>query len=469
MAEQDYTVRPNPLEPYIPETITVHLGPPGTYAPNVTVSFLDYIKNVASSEIYPTWPEDAIRANILAQISFALNRLYTEYYRSRGFDFDITAVPAYDQAFINGRDTFENVSEIAEELWTSYIRRAGSIDPLYAQYCNGTTTTCQGLSQWGTVALAEEGLTPFEILQSFYGEDIELVENAPVVGFETSVPPYVLMLGAAGNDVAILQSRLNRISDNYPNIPKISNVNGIYDLNTRDAVTEFQKTFSLTPDGITGRATWYEVLRVYSAVKKLSELNSEHVIYDEIPLVFPLDLRLGSRGNEVKVVQYYLSFISSYYDTVPDVAIDGIFGPLTEASVAAFQTEMGLPPTGIVDEPTFDLMYDNYLAFVSSIPEEQISGAVPFSGYNLLLGSEGEDVSRLQTYLSVISREYPEIPEPTPDGIFGPVTAQAVTTYQELFGLNADGIVGPITWSSIASTYNGIIDAEQRQEGQWEA
>ena len=423
---EEYTVRPSPIETYIPENITVHLGPPGTYAPNVTVTFLDYIKNVASSEIYPTWPETAIAANIIAQISFALNRVFTEYYRSRGFDFDITSLPAYDQTFVNGRDTFENVGELAEQLWTTYIRRKGSIEPLYAQYCNGTTTTCSGLSQWGTVALAEQGLSPIEILRSYYGDNIELVENAPVIGFETSVPPYVLRLGAASNDVAILQARLNRISSNYPNIPKIANVNGIYDLSTRDAVTEFQRTFSLTTDGITGRSTWYEVLRVYTAVKKLSELNSEQITYDEIPIVFPLEIAPGSTGNEVRVIQYYLNFISSYYDTVPSIEIDGIYGPLTEASVA-----------------------------------------VPFPGNNLLLGSEGEDVRLLQTYLSVIRQDYPSITELTPDGIFGAQTEQAVKDYQELFGLNVNGVVGPVVWYSIANTYNNIAGTENRQEGQW--
>lgn len=464
---EEYTVRPSPIETYIPENITVHLGPPGTYAPNVTVTFLDYIKNVASSEIYPTWPETAIAANIIAQISFALNRVFTEYYRSRGFDFDITSLPAYDQTFVNGRDTFENVGELAEQLWTTYIRRKGSIEPLYAQYCNGTTTTCSGLSQWGTVALAEQGLSPIEILRSYYGDNIELVENAPVVGFETSVPPYVLRLGAASNDVAILQARLNRISSNYPNIPKIANVNGIYDLSTRDAVTEFQRTFSLTTDGITGRSTWYEVLRVYTAVKKLSELNSEQITYDEIPIVFPLEIAPGSTGNEVRVIQYYLNFISSYYDTVPSIEIDGIYGPLTEASAAAFQTTMGLPATGVIDEPTFDLMYENYLAFVRSLPDESGAAAVPFPGNNLLLGSEGEDVRLLQTYLSVIRQDYPSITELTPDGIFGAQTEQAVKDYQELFGLNVNGVVGPVVWHSIANTYNIIAGTENRQEGQW--
>ena len=183
------------LLPYIPETVTVHLGPPGSDAPNVTVPFTDYIKNVASSEIYPTWPDAALRANILAQISFTLNRIYTEYYRSRGYPFDITNSTAYDQSFVNGRDIFENISQIVDELFNTYIRRENSIVPLFASYCDGVEVQCNGLSQWGTVPLAEAGLTPFEILTRYYGGDIRLEQDAPVMGITESYPGTALRLG----------------------------------------------------------------------------------------------------------------------------------------------------------------------------------------------------------------------------------------------------------------------------------
>ena len=154
--------------PFIPQTITVHLGPPDSPARNVTVPFVDYLKNVAASEIYPTWPENALRANIYAQISFALNRIYTEWYRSRGYDFDITNTTAFDQSYNFGRDTFQTTDRIVEELFNDYIVRQGAIEPLFAQFCNGTTSTCEGLSQWGTVDLANRGLTPFSILTNYY-------------------------------------------------------------------------------------------------------------------------------------------------------------------------------------------------------------------------------------------------------------------------------------------------------------
>lgn len=458
----------NPFLPVIPETITVHLGPPTAFAQNVTVSFSDYIKNVASSEIYPTWPEDAIRANIYAQMSFALNRIYTEYYRSRGYNFDITSDTAYDQAFVNNRDIFENVSYIVEELLGSYIRRTGSIEPLFAQYCNGTTTTCPGLSQWGTVALAQEGLSPFEILQYYFGDNIEIVENAPTAGVLPSLPPYPLQLGSASNDVALIQARLNRVSTNYPNIPKIPNVNGIFGVDTRDAVLEFQRTFDLVQDGIVGRSTWYEILRVYNAVKRLNELNSEQITFDEIPVVFPVDLRRGSAGNTVKVIQYYLNYASVYDNTIPQIAIDGYFGEQTEAAVQAFQAANELPITGIMDEPTFVKLFDTYISIINSFPDDMfVNVSEPYPGTALLLGSESESVRLLQKYLNALSDIYPEIGTVNEDGIFGEQTEASVKAFQQIFGLPENGVVGPVVWNTIAEQYDNIAAGEHRNPEQW--
>ena len=243
-----------PNVPTIPESVTVHLGRPDQAAPNVTVSFPDYVKNVASSEIYPTWPEEAIKANILAQISFALNRIYTEYYRSRGYDFDVTSSTAADQSFVYGREIYGNISETVDEIFNSYVRRRGNVEPLFAVYCDGIEVTCDGLSQWGSVPLAKEGLTAMEILKTYFGEDIELVTDVPV-GSSGSAPPVPLREGAAGPYVETLQTRLNRISANYPLIPKIYPVNGFFGQTTENAVKAFQSAFDLTPDGIVGPAT----------------------------------------------------------------------------------------------------------------------------------------------------------------------------------------------------------------------
>lgn len=207
--------------PYIPSTITVHLGLPDQWAENVTVSFPDYVKNVASSEIYPTWELSAIRANVLAIISFALNRVYTEFYPSRGYNFQITNTTAYDQKFIRGRSFFQSISAVVDEIFNDYIRRQGFVEPLSAKFCNGTTSTCDGLSQWGSQEMAQTGYNSMEILRHYYGDDIELVVNAPIQDITQSYPGNPLRLGSVGEEVAVVQTSLNRISQNYPAIPKI--------------------------------------------------------------------------------------------------------------------------------------------------------------------------------------------------------------------------------------------------------
>ena len=247
--------------PYIPETITVHLGPPNSDAQNVTVSFSDYVKNVASSEIYPTWEESALRANILAIVSFALNRIYTEWYPSRGYDFDITNSTAYDQYFVNGRSYFDNVSRLVDELFNDYLRRPGFVEPLAAKFCNGTTVTCEGLSQWGSQGLAQQGYNSTQILRSYYG-DVEIVNNAPVQGIQQSYPGTPLRRGTTGPSVVTAQVMLNRISQSYPAIPKIPTVDGIFGTRTEAAVRKFQEVFDLSVDGVIGPATWYAMVRL---------------------------------------------------------------------------------------------------------------------------------------------------------------------------------------------------------------
>mgnify|MGYP002508489553 FL=1 len=290
--------------PFIPSTITVHLGRPDQPAQNVTVPFPDYIKNVASSEIFPTWPENAIRANVYAQVSFALNRIYTEWYRSQGYDFDITNTTAFDQSFVNGRNYFEDVSRIVDDLFNNYVRRQGAVEPLFTAYCDGRQTNCNGLKQWDTVSLANEGKTPYEILQFFYGDDIDIV-SAPV---RVNAPSYLgipLSLGAVGNDVQAMQIRLNRISRNYPAIPKIAAVDGNFGADTEAAVRRFQEIFGLNPDGVIGKETWYRIGYIYTSVKKLSELNSEGVTLAEIDRQYPNELKAGDIVGTVKETETF--------------------------------------------------------------------------------------------------------------------------------------------------------------------
>ncbi len=454
--------------PFIPETITVHLGRPESAARNVTVPFPDYIKNVASSEIYPTWPENAIRANMYAQISYALNRVYTEWYRAQGYDFDITNSTAFDQAYVHDRDIFDNISRIADELFSDYLVRPGSVEPLFAQYCNGTTVTCNGLSQWGTVPLAEEGMTPFEILTYFYGQNLEIVENAPVAPNLGTYPGSPLRRGMINEDVRTIQLRLNRISSNYPLIPKIYPVNGAFDLSTEDAVKTFQQTFRLTADGIVGKATWYRIAYLYTSIKRLAELNSEGLSLQEVTPVLTGVLQRGDRGDQVRLVQYYLSVLGTYYAEIPVIADDGIFGEQTEQAVIAAQKLFGLTPDGIVGEQTWNAIYSSYLTIVQANPNLTTADGVPvFPGRIMIEGMSGADVEQAQTFLAFLSGIYPEIPEIPVTGYFGERTREAVIAAQELFGLTVTGTIGPATWDILAEQYETATRGAQTAQQQY--
>jgi len=454
--------------PVIPETVTVHLGRPDAPAANVTVPFYEYIANVASSEIYPTWPEAALRANILAQISYTLNRIYTEYYRSRGYDFDITNSISIDQSFVNGREIFDNINDLVGEIFNSYIRRDGSIEPLFAAYCDGVEVVCDGLSQWGSVDLAEDGLSYIDILKRYYGDDISIVTNVPIENSEGSVPPVPLRIGNSNDYVRTAQLRLNRISDNYPNIPKIAFPDGVFSYDTENAVEEFQRTFGLTPDGIIGNATWYTIQRIYNAVKRLNALNSEGLTLDEVTKQFPEVLRLGDTGTGVANLQYYIRYLSQFYNTIPSVELDGIFGPSTEAAVRDMQRTFGLPVDGIVGIVTWNTMYNNYLSFIETIPLQYVEGVVvPFPGVTLRFGSESEDVRLLQEYLNYISNFYTSIPSITPTGYFGDITQSAVIAFEELFGFPPNGVVDAELWDEITSVYSDLFAGQRLGEGQF--
>lgn len=456
-----------PELPVIPERITVHLGPPDTEAENLTLPFLDYVANVASSEIYPTWPESAIRANVYAQVSFALNRIYTEYYRTRGYDFDITASTAYDQYFVPDRDIFENVRRIAGELFDNYIRRIGRVEPLFAQYCNGTSTVCDGLSQWGSVALAGEGLTPFDILTYYYGDNIELVQNAPVGTPEASLPTFPLELGSTGDDVRTLQIRINRISANYPSIPKILAADGIFTNDTDAAVRRFQEIFGLPVDGVVGKLTWYTVQNVYIGVKRLNDLSSEGITREEVTRQYPGVLEIGSVGDGVRNLQYFLTYLSQFYDTVPAIAVDGIFGERTRAAVLAAQRTFGLTPDGVVGEQTWNRIYRAYVGILRTIPAEYTEGVTrPYGGAPLRIGAEGAEVILLQEYLNYVGRTYTEIPPTAVTGYFGPRTQDAVLAFQRQFGLPENGVVASRTWNTLADVYQTLYRGSTLQEGQ---
>lgn len=444
-----------PLNPVIPTDITVHLGTPSSNAENVTIPFTDYIKNVASSEIYPTWPENALRANIYAIITFALNRVYTEWYKSRGYDFDITNSTQFDQAYVKDRAVFENISAIVDDIFNDYVAEDGSVQPFFTQFCNGTTSTCDGLSQWGTVPLAESGLTPYEILTNYYGNNINIIEDAPVADVEDSYPGTPLKVGDSGNDVRIIQTQLNAISNNYPAIPKISSPNGIFDVATEEAVKTFQQVFFLDETGIVDKSTWYKIKRIFVGVRRLSELDSIGITEEEASLPYSEELTIGSSGDEVRVIQYYLNVIAYFNQSLNNFAIDGVFGEDTANGVSVFQRFYGINPTGVVDRQTWEKIREIYDNIRNNLPEGY-SGqkAKLYPGYVLSEGMRGENVRDLQTYLARISTIIPEIPTIAVDGIYGPATANAVRVFQRLYSIPVSGSVGPITWFNIAREYD---------------
>ncbi len=437
--------------PTIPDYITVHLGAPSdSSAPNVRIPFTDYIKNVASSEIYPTWPENSLRANIYAQISFALNRVFTEYYRSRGYDFDITNSTAFDQSFVRGRDIFDNIGRIVDDIFNDYIVRENQIEPLFAAYCDGIEVSCNGLSQWGSVELAEEGLTPFEILQSYYGRDINLVFNAPTSRVLPSYPGAPLRIGSAGEDVRTIQRQLNRIAVNYPGIGGRINPDGVFGGSTEDAVINFQRTFNLTPDGIVGKATWYKIKAIFNAVKGLAELQSEGLTIEDVDRIYSTQLSRGDSGSQVRALQYYLAVIGYFDDQIPNVTLSGNFDASTENAVIAFQRQQGLTPDGIVGRATWNSITESYLRTITSLPPEYADVAAEiYPGRVLSVGITGEDVRRLQTFINIASDNFSYIPGVAVDGDYGNATANAVRRIQENNGLNVSGVTGPSTWYTV--------------------
>ena len=387
--------------PYVPEFITVHLGPASQSAENVTVSFPDYIKNVASSEIYPTWELSALRANILAQISFALNRVYTEYYVSRGYPFQITSTTAMDQKFIKGRNIFDNIDRLVDDIFNDYIRRQGFVEPLAAKFCNGTTVTCDGLSQWGSQELAQQGLDSMAILRRYYGNDIELVVEAPVQGLQNSYPGSPLRRGAAGPDVVVVQTELNRIGQNYPAIPKIQPVDGVFGQQTEEAVRRFQEIFGLTADGVVGKATWYRLVSLYVGVNRLSELVSEGQRMFGIPFQAPQAVSEGSPRNQVLIVQYFLSILAQFDPLIPFVTLDGIYGPATRQAVRSFQTAQEIPVTGTVDTATWNALYSAFEGIDVTVLSDDILFPAELQG----LGNDPDFYSQITRMTQFPGRE----------------------------------------------------------------
>ena len=437
--------------PVVPTEITVHIGSPEEAGKTITVPFPEYIKNVASNEIYPSWPADAIKANILAQISFALNKVYNEWYPSQGYNFDITSSPAYDQTFKEDSQFFENISQIVDDIFNNYIVKGDQVQPLFAAYCDGINTTCDGLSQWGSVELARQGLSPTEILKRYYGNDIRIIYNAPVSPNIPSYPGFPFRLGSAGNYVRQLKVQLNRISNNYPAIPKIEEENIFFTTDMEESVKAFQEIFDLPVTGTVDKATWYEVKYLYNAVKKVADLASEGISIEEVQFPYGETLQIGDTGPYIRPLNYLLNFLS-YFDTdIPKLNLSGEeFTEDTKEMVIAFQTSNNIEADGIVDKNTWNALLTSYNQTKGLIPEEYLYYEDKlYPGIFLSLGMTGDDILNLQNFLYIICEKTHQIPGVRVNGTFDELTEESIKAIQKRYNLPENGVVGPATWQKI--------------------
>lgn len=436
--------------PIIPTEIVVHLGAPDEAARNISVPFIEYIKNVASGEIYPNWPLDSIKANILAQISFALNRIYNEWYPSKGYDFDITSSPAYDQSFVENRQFFETISQVVDEFFNDYIVKDGQVQPYFAMYCDGKNVTCDGLSQWGSVTLANQGLGPLEILRSYY-DNIRVIYNAPVGDEIRTYPGFPVELGTSGDFVRMINIQLNRIGQNYPEVPIITNSSPYFTVETERAVRKFQEIFDLPVNGIVDKATWYKIKYVYNAVKKISDLYSEGISIDEASLLFKRQIELGDTGQYINTLNYLINVVSYFDSSIPFLDLTGeVFTEDTKQAVIAFQNKYGLEATGIVNASTWAALRDAYRQTLKNIPREYVTSLNEFfPGRFLSKGMKGDDIINLQNFLYIICQNTKSIPGVVVNGIFDNLTEQSVKSIQRRYNLDENGIVSPIVWYRI--------------------
>lgn len=445
--------------PAIPSYVTVHLGAPDTDAENVTVSFLDYIKGVVSATLPVGLPKEAEKAVIYAQVSLALNRIQNGYYRNNDYPFDITNDESVDQGYIFQGGISKESGNLADEIFTYYVAKEGSTQPMLLRVCYGEEIRCRGMSLNESIDLALNGYSALEILEYFYGKNIYIVENAVVGGLETdSLLTYPLSLGDRGKNVSGLQIALNRIAANYTSIPVFDDIDGIYDQRTFDAVSAFQQTFDMRINGEVDKATYHRLSYVYDSVRNLSELVTQGEELADIPNELRADLEYGSVGNAVKLLQYYLLFVSAFDSRIPPLDVIGVFGEMTYQSVVAFQKAFGFEPNGVVTQDVWNTLNDVYEGLYESLPPSAFSPtAVEYFGNILLEGSEGREVRYLQEYLNVAAGKFEQLPTVVVNGYFDKQTEDAVRAFQRLFGIRESGVVSSTTWRMLAQIYNAVM------------
>ena len=401
------------------------------------------------------WPEQALRANIHCQISLALNRIYTEWYPSKGYTFNITNSTSYDQYYVHGRTVFDVMVRITDDIFNTYIRKTGTVNPYYSEYCDGKSVTCPGLKQWGTVTLANQGRNALQILKYYYGNDIEIIRTSNIQSIPQSYPGSPIRQGDSGTAVFTLQRQLNRITKDYPFLGLLT-VDGVFGAKMAATVRAFQKQFNLIADGVVGRQAWYKISYIYVSVKDLAELTSE----GEVSSGTLSDgtwggtvLRTGSTGSAVEQLQFWLNTLAQYESSIPSLTVDGVYGTGTANTVRAFQRKYGLTVDGVVGRTTWTEVYDQFRSIQS---DNGTPNAYP--GTALREGSSGQNVRLVQFWLKIARTVYTSLANVTVDGKFGSATAAAVRRFQSYFGLTSDGVVGRITWNKLYEVYNDIAN-----------
>ena len=396
-----------------------------------------------------------MRANIHCQISLALNRIYTEWYPSRGYSFNITNSTSYDQYYVHGRTVFDVMVRLTDDIFNTYLRKTGTVNPYYSEYCDGKSVTCPGLKQWGTVTLAKQGKTPLQILRYYYGSDIEIVRTNNIQAIPQSYPGSPLRQGDSGTAVFTLQRQLNRIAKDYPFFGKLT-VDGVFGPRMVSTVKTFQRQFNLTADGVVGRQTWYKISYIYVSVKDLAELTSE----GETSSGTLSDgswggtaLRTGSTGSAVEQVQFWLNTLAQYESALPSLSVDGRYGAATASAVRAFQRRYGLTVDGVVGRETWNAIYNEFRSIQS---DNGTPNAYP--GTALREGASGQNVRLVQFWLKIAHTVYSRLNDLTVDGKFGAATTAAVKRFQTYFGLTSDGVVGRTTWNKLYEVYNDIAN-----------
>lgn len=433
--------------PVVPNNIVVHLGSPSSNSRNITVPFTSYISNVAASELYPTWPQNALIANIYAIISFTMNRIYNEWYRSKGYNFDITSSPAYDQTYTENRSTYENINNIVQEIFNNYVVKGKGIEPYFTSYCDGRKLICNGLSQWGSVTLANQGKTPLEILKNYYGNDISIKYDAEVGDGTIGYPGYDIELGSFGNPVLAIERDLKRIRNNYPAIPEIPSSPGIYTNDLANAVKKFQEIFNLPVTGVVNKATWYKIKYIYNSVKKLGNLYSEGITEEEATFLYNDKLTLGNSGIDVEYIHYFLDALAFLDPDIPRLKTNSIYSENTVTMVKAFQKKYGLPVTGDFTYSDWKVLKEEYEKILSFVPDKNKDYVNELYPNNFLMkGMSGDDIKRYQRLLLKICRFDKSIPGVRVNGIFDDLTDRSVRKLQNDYGFEINGIVGPLLW-----------------------